>query len=200
VATYSGDVSDSGQRSPALEPGGGRHLNHHHRDFIRLASVRRTNRYVHRRRNSISGAIPNGETVTFYDGAVSMGTGDTKNGAATLATSALAVGTHSITATYAGDATYLTSTSKVFKQVVSLNASVTTLVSSANPSVYGQSVTLTATVAPASGSRCPTGKVTFKNGAPRSPRSSLVNGSAAYTTSTLAAGSLPLTASYWRRR
>lgn len=65
-----------------------------------------------------SSAIPDGERVTFYDGAVSIGTGVTKNGVATLATSTLAVCMHSITATYAGDATYLTSTSKVVRQVV----------------------------------------------------------------------------------
>jgi hypothetical protein len=143
-----------------------------------------------------SGAVPNGETVTFYDGSVSMGAGATTNGVATFITSGLAVASHSITATYAGDATHSTSTSKVLRQVVSLNGSATTLASSANPAVYGQAVTLIATVAATSGSALPTGKVTFKNGAAYLGAVALTNGSAAYTASALAAGSLPLTASY----
>jgi hypothetical protein len=143
-----------------------------------------------------SGAIPNGETVTFYDGSVSLGSGSTANGIATFATSSLAVGTHSITATYAGDAIYQTSTSKVVKQVVNLNTSNTSLVSSQNPAGYGQSVTLTATVTAGSGTLTPTGKVNFKNGTTVLSSVTLVNGVAAYTSATLAAGSLSLTASY----
>ena len=144
----------------------------------------------------LSGSIPDGETVTFYDGSAAIGTGATKSGVATLSTSSLAVGTQSVTAAYAGDGTYQASTSKVLLQVISLDGSATTLVSSANPSVYGQSVTLTATVAPTSGSSTPTGNILFKNGATTLASVALVNGSATFTTSTLAAGSLVLAASY----
>jgi hypothetical protein len=143
-----------------------------------------------------SGAVPDGETVTFYDGAAAFGTGSTQKGVATLATSMLAVGNHSITAAYAGDATYQTSTSRILRQVVSLNGSVTTLVSSLNPAVYGQSVTLTATVTAASGSLTPTGKVIIKNGSAFVASVPLSSGSASYTSSTLPAGALALTASY----
>jgi hypothetical protein len=196
VATYSGDVSDSGSVSNTWSQVVG--------GITTTTAVTSSGSPSYAGQTvtftaavtPLSGAIPNGDTVTFYDGAVSIGTGTTKNGAAILATSTLAVGTHSITATYTGDGTYLTSTSKVFRQVVSLSPTVTTLVSNANPSVYGQSVILTATVAPASGSGIPTGNVIFKNGAATIASASLVNGSAAVTTSTLAAGSLPLVASF----
>ena len=52
---------------------------------------------------TVAGLAPTG-SVTFYDGATSLGTG-TLNGIsqATLTTSSLAAGTHSITARYAGD-------------------------------------------------------------------------------------------------
>jgi len=42
-------------------------------------------------------------TVTFYDGTTSIGSSAVTNGSATLSTSALAVGTHPITAKYSGD-------------------------------------------------------------------------------------------------
>ncbi len=58
-------------------------------------------------------------TVSFYNGKTNIGTSDLNNGdVATLTTSALSVGTHSITATYNGDSNYLPSTSAVLFQVV----------------------------------------------------------------------------------
>ncbi len=58
--------------------------------------------------------------VTFNDGTTKLGTGSINSGThqATFKTSALAVGTHSITAVYAGNANFATSTSNVVKQVV----------------------------------------------------------------------------------
>ena len=50
-------------------------------------------------------------TVSFYDGSVLLGTGAVSNGVATLTTSTLAAGTHTITAVYNGDATYASSQS-----------------------------------------------------------------------------------------
>jgi hypothetical protein len=50
-------------------------------------------------------------TVTFRDGATRLGTATLWHGVATLRTSALAVGTHSLTATYSGDADYAASSS-----------------------------------------------------------------------------------------
>jgi trimeric autotransporter adhesin len=58
-------------------------------------------------------------TVSFLDGATKLGSSAlNSSGAATFATSVLAEGTHSITASYAGSATFATSTSPVLSQVV----------------------------------------------------------------------------------
>ena len=65
-----------------------------------------------------SGGTPTG-TVTFMDGAATLGTG-TLNGAglATFTTSALVAGTHPVTAVYGGDATYAGSTSGIVNQSI----------------------------------------------------------------------------------
>src|SRR5208283_4452554 len=70
----------------------------------------------------------------------------------------------------------------------------TTLVSSLNPSVYGQAVTFTAAVSAASGT--PTGTVIFYDGSTSLGSATLANGSASLSTSTLAVGSHSITAAY----
>jgi len=67
---------------------------------------------------TLSPAVPSGETVTFYDGGNSIGTGKVASGVATLSTTALASGAHSITASYPGDANYVSSTSNALTQTV----------------------------------------------------------------------------------
>ena len=58
-------------------------------------------------------------TVSFLDGTTNIGNSNlNSSGVATLTTSTLAVGTHSITATYNGDGNFATSTSPVLYQVV----------------------------------------------------------------------------------
>jgi hypothetical protein len=58
-------------------------------------------------------------TVTFKDGKkVVVGTGNLLNGVATLTTSTLARGTHSLTAIYGGDSSFTSSTSRVLSQIV----------------------------------------------------------------------------------
>ena len=74
----------------------------------------------------------------------------------------LANGPHTITATYAGDGTFATSTATPpLTQTVATIATTTMLSSSANPSTPGQAVTFTAIVAPTTGTGMPTGMVTF---------------------------------------
>jgi hypothetical protein len=63
------------------------------------------------------GTPPNGELVTFYDGPGAIGTGSTANGVAAFTTTALSVGKHKITATYAGDNYFESSTGKVTQVV-----------------------------------------------------------------------------------
>jgi hypothetical protein len=62
-------------------------------------------------------AIPNGGTVTFYDGSAEIGTSTTTGGLATFTTSSLKAKTHTIKATYAGDATFKASRGAVTQVV-----------------------------------------------------------------------------------
>ncbi len=79
-------------------------------------------------------------------------------------------------------------------KLASKSTSSTALASSANPSLAGQAVTLTATVSASSGS--PTGTVTFLDGSTTLGTATLAGGSAAFQTSALAAGTHSVTAAY----
>jgi hypothetical protein len=114
---------------------------------------------------------------------------------ATLTTALSPTGDHTITADYSGDADFEASTSPALVQAVTQAATATALASSLNPSGVGQAVTFTATVTAASGT--PTGTVQFFDDAtplgtvPLGP-----GGQAQLTTSSLTAGSHPITAAY----
>jgi hypothetical protein len=97
--------------------------------------------------------------VQFYADGVALGSAVTlSGGAASVSTASLLGGSHTITATYSGDGDYVGSTGTLSPdQVVDKASTTTSLVSSVNPSVYGASVTFTATVAPAAA----TGTVQF---------------------------------------
>jgi len=83
-------------------------------------------------------------------------------GVATCFTSFSTPGTHTLVAVYNGDANFDTSTSD--EVAVTVGATTTTLASSANPSVAGDPVTYTATVAPqVPGGATPTGTVEFED-------------------------------------
>jgi hypothetical protein len=136
-------------------------------------------------------------TVTFLDGTTTLGTGTLSGGVATFSISTLAVGGHNITAAYGGDGNFTTSTSAILSQTVNpvVNGSTTTtLTSSANPSVFGQSVTFTATVNGSGGT--PTGTVVFMNGSATLATKTLSGGTTTFTTSSLTVGSYNLTAVY----
>jgi hypothetical protein len=64
-------------------------------------------------------------TVTFFDGANSIGTGTLSAGQAAFSTTSLAVGTHNITAAYAGNSNISGSTSSILQEVIG-NGSTTT--------------------------------------------------------------------------
>jgi uncharacterized repeat protein (TIGR01451 family) len=142
-----------------------------------------------------SGGTPTG-TVTFKDGTTTLGTSSLDgSGQATLTTSSLSAGTHSITAVYNGDSNFSGSTSSTTTQIVNQASTSTSLTSSQNPSTYGQPVTFTATVTSNAGT--PTGTVTFKDGTTTLGSSSLDgSGQATLTTSALSAGTHSITAVY----
>ena len=135
------------------------------------------------------------------------------NGAASL-------GSFTVASNANGDATYIgvldqtgsNITSVVFSLIacpgictdfaidtVNLNtapATLVSLVSSLSTSAFGQAVTFTATVKPASGSGTPTGTVTFNDGATALGTGTLSGGTATFTTSGLGAGVHSITAVY----
>jgi hypothetical protein len=139
------------------------------------------------------GTVPDGEQVTFFDGATAIGIGSTASGVATFTTSSLTGKTHYIKATYAGDATFMPSSGTV-KQVVNKYPTSTTLTSSLNPSQFGQAVTFTAQVT--STGPAPTGSVKFLDGTTTIGLATLRSGVAKLTKSNLAVGTHPITAHY----
>lgn len=141
------------------------------------------------------GPPPNGEEVTFKQGSTTLGTGILSGGVATVSTSALGVGSKTITAVYAGDANFTSSTSPSISQVIGKEPTTTGLISSQNPSGPGTSVTFTATVSPQFGGTA-TGSVVFKNGTATLGTVTVSNGTASYTTSKLTAGAHNITSTY----
>ena len=136
-------------------------------------------------------------TVTFLDGTTVLGSGTLSGGTTTFNTSSLSVGGHSITVQYSGDSNFTSSTSSALTQTVNQAGSSSVVVSGTNPSVYGQSVTFTATVSASSpGAGTPTGTVSFLDGTTVLATKSLSGGSAAYSTSSLSVGSHSITVSY----
>ncbi|TMC08981.1 MAG: choice-of-anchor D domain-containing protein [Chloroflexi bacterium] len=119
------------------------------------------------------------------------------NGQATVTTSALGVGVHTIAAAYSGSASFLASTGTLTTQTVNQDSTTTTVTSSANPSVFGQPVTFTVAVAAnPPGAGTPTGQavLTIDGGSPTVL--SLVNGQTSLTTAALAVGSHTVIAAY----
>jgi len=148
---------------------------------------------------TVGTALPTG-TVQFSVDGTAVGGPVTLNGsgAATLTSSTLTVGTHSITAVYTPDSTsFTTSSATALSQVVSKatlgqnGVANIALTSSPNPSNLGQSVTFTATV-PAG----VTGTVTFKDGATTLGTGTISGTTATFATTTLAVGTHPTIAVY----
>jgi D-alanyl-D-alanine carboxypeptidase len=131
--------------------------------------------------------------VTFFDGNSNLGTVPVAGGSASLETSALAVGSHSLTGRYTEDPVNLPAASTPAVEVIGTDSTTTSLTSSANPSGIGQLVRLTAKVI---STGVPTGSVTFNDGKKVLGSVPLSAGSAVYSTSTLTSGSHVITATY----
>ncbi|MDW3219367.1 MAG: Ig-like domain repeat protein [Acidimicrobiales bacterium] len=140
---------------------------------------------------TIDGASPTG-TVEFFDGVTSLGTATVDGtGVATLATSALSLGGHTISAVYSGDATNSGATTDDLALTVRTVASV---VVAADPAtvVTGETVTLTATVA----GSAPTGTVEFFGGDDSLGTAALTDGVATLVVDAPAPGEHSVTAVY----
>jgi hypothetical protein len=134
--------------------------------------------------------VPDGTPVTFTANGTLIGTGATTSGVARVTTSTLKTGTHPIKATYGGSAIFNASSASV-SQVINKYSTATTIVSSLNPSSYGQPITWTARVK-SSGPVVPSGIVKF--GTLCSAK--LIGGVATLTKSSLTVGTYAITAQY----
>ncbi len=134
-------------------------------------------------------------TVTFYLGTTIIGSGQPNaSGQVILVYSAFPLGSNSISAQYSGDPTYVAPTSAVTGSVtVNPPATTsTTLMVTPSSSVYGQSVTLKATVTKDNG----TGTVTFLDGTTVLGTAPLTAAGATLSLSSLATGMHSLSARY----
>jgi trimeric autotransporter adhesin len=115
---------------------------------------------------------------------------------ASMLVTTLPVGSYSVTAAYGGGGGFLASSSASPASVTVSRAPTTLgLLTADNPSAAGQSVTLTATVFPTTGSG-ETGTIRFfDNGTPIGT-STVSNGQATLSVTTLPAGEDPITADY----
>jgi sugar lactone lactonase YvrE len=143
----------------------------------------------------VGSLIPTG-TVNFSDGASTLGTATLDaTGTASLQTAELAVGSHSISVSYNGDSNYSVASAGLVQTVQSAITQ-TALAASANPSIYGTPLTLTATVT-GNGGVVGTGSVSFMDGGTSIGSAALnANGVASLSLSTLVPGTHTIVASY----
>lgn len=186
VATYSGDANNAASQSTALseqvQQAGPVTLTSSANPSIAGTAVNFTAAIAAPQGYAVTGS------VTFKDGATVLGTAAVNStGTATFSTSALAVGQHSIVAEYSGDTNNRAADSSVLLQTVQTAGTKVTLAGSANPSVAGSALTLTASVTGTGGSV--TGTVTFQDGTVQLGVATLNSaGVATFTTSSLTAG------------
>jgi Bacterial Ig-like domain (group 3) len=135
---------------------------------------------------------PTGDVTFTVDGVATGAAVAVTNGVATYLTSTLPAGPHTVQAAYGGDSVFTASSASV-AHLVSKTATTTGLVSSRNPSSFGDNVTFTATVSQASA----TGTVQFTvDGTDVGAPVDVVNGQASFSTSGLAVAFHAVTATY----
>jgi X-X-X-Leu-X-X-Gly heptad repeat protein len=159
--------------------------------------------------SAISSATPTGSVQFFVDGAafgapLPLSASGTAATATSGATSILNVSgsPHTITAVYTNTDGSFSGSSATLSQTVNPASTSTTVASSVNPPIFGQSVTFTATVANTSGpgisTATPTGSVQFMDGASvlGSPQMVSGQGTATLTTTALVVGTHSITTVY----
>jgi hypothetical protein len=135
-------------------------------------------------------------TVTFFDGVTPLGTNPLVGNVATLTTSSLAAGSHTLTATYNPVPGFGGSTSSPYTMTIDKATSTTVLTSTVNPVNLLPPVTYFATVTTSTGATA-AGSVTFYDGVSTVSTATL-NGSgvAAWSTVYAAGGVHPMSAVY----
>jgi sugar lactone lactonase YvrE len=139
-------------------------------------------------------------TVTLYVDGSATAVAALSGGAATFTlSSGLTAGTHTLAATYAGDATYapIETTSSVTLSLTVVKATPSlTIASGITQATVAQSVPFTATVATASGLSEATGTVTFYDGTTALGSATLSSGALSFSTTALTKGTHTITGVY----
>jgi hypothetical protein len=135
--------------------------------------------------------------VSFLEGGIVLGTASLDASGHAMVSLMLGVGSHSITAIYAGDGNFAASTSAASAAVVKPESTTLALTSSGSTS-FGQSVTFSTQLSfPDAESIRPTGTITFMDGTiVLGTRSIDAAGRASFAITTLGVGSHTITASY----
>ncbi len=145
-------------------------------------------------------AVPNWANIDFFVDGVDIGTVACQAGAGSITTNSLTVGDHIITARFSGDeAIDNGSTSAPVTQTINPGVvpCTTALVTSDDSTVFGQPVTLTATVSGPAGQGTPSGGiVTFSDESTVLGTVTLSGGTASMTIASLPVGSHTISASY----
>lgn len=134
-------------------------------------------------------------SVAFQDAGVTIATVQLSNNVAAYKTSYGSIGSHSITATYSGDANNPGSTSDMLTQLIQ-GTSKTTVLTSGSPSSLGQPVAFTASMTSTYGSIPNGDTVNFYDGKALLGSATVSGGAATYTTSALTAKTHAIKAVY----
>jgi hypothetical protein len=144
--------------------------------------------------SAANGSTPIGTVSIVADGSNNLGFPTLSGGVATVSTSSLSLGTHSIAVSYPGNSTYDNSSTTKAEQVVQIPTT-TALSLSSNSVSYGTNVTFTATVTSSFGT--PSGTVTFMAGSTPIGTATLnAGGVATVANNTLTVNTYTVTASY----
>jgi hypothetical protein len=142
-----------------------------------------------------NGAVPGG-TVTFKDGGNTLGSVALSGGLASYSTSALAVGAHTITAIYAGDANDAGSASSSLTETITAFATQTMLAASATNLNTDQQLTLLTTTTSSNGGSVG-GTLTFMSGTTTLGTAAVgSNGSGTLSLNNMKPGAYSITAQY----
>jgi hypothetical protein len=135
-------------------------------------------------------------TVYFMDGTNTLGSAVLSSGSASYSATALAVGTHTITARYSGDSSFVTVTSTAQTVTITLITPSVALTATPTTAQVGTAITLSATVTGTGAT--PSGTVKFLDGTTVLSTFTLAgtSGVATYSATALAVGTHSITAVY----
>ena len=149
TATYSGDTNYAASTSPAVTVTVGQASSSTHLDPVdhNTGLRAKVSSSATVQRGQPRAGTPTG-TVQFFNGTTDLGTPMTlTSGTASYVATSLALGSNSITAVYSGDTNFKGQTSTATALTVAQASTMTDLDLDAHSPVFGQPVTLTATVA-----------------------------------------------------